>query len=56
MDLTEKVKMFALDSGADIVGVVSVEHLENVIPNEQRPLRLLKTGRSVISYGVHVLR
>ena len=56
MDLTKKVKMFALDSGADIVGVVSVEHLENVIPNEQRPLRLLKTGRSVISYGVHVLR
>lgn len=56
MNLTEKVKDFTLEAGADIVGAVSVEHLEEVTPTEQKPLKLLKTGRSVISYGVHVLR
>lgn len=56
MDLTEKVKVFILEAGADIVGVVSVKHLEEVIPTDQKPLKLLKAGRSVIVYGVHVLR
>ena len=56
MDLTEKVKNFTLEVGADIVGVVLVEHLEEVTPTERKPLKLLKTGRSVVSYGVHVLR
>ncbi len=56
MDLTRKVKKFTLESGADIAGVVSVEHLEKIIPTEQKPLKLLKNGRSVVSYGVHMLR
>ncbi|MBW2742097.1 MAG: epoxyqueuosine reductase [Deltaproteobacteria bacterium] len=56
MNLTEKVKDFTLGAGADIVGVVSVEHIEDVTPNKQKPLKLLKTGRSIISYGVHMLQ
>lgn len=56
MDLTKNVKDFTLKSGADIAGVVSVKHLDSVIPTEQTPSKLLKTGKSVISYGVHMLR
>ena len=56
MDMAEKVKNFTLEAGADIVGVVSVEHMEEVTPTEQRPLKLLKTGRSIVAYGVHMLQ
>ena len=56
MELTKAVKEFALGIGADIVGVVSVEHLEKVTPTDQKPLKLLSSGKSVISYGVHMLR
>lgn len=56
MDLTERIKEFTLGVGADIVGYGSVEHLEMITPTEQRPRNLLRTGESVIAYGVHILR
>ena len=56
MELTKAVKKFALGIGADIVGVGSVERLEKVTPTDQKPLKLLSSGKSVISYGVHMLR
>ncbi len=56
MELTEAVKEFTVGIGADIVGVVSVAHLEEVTPTEQKPLRLLKSGKSVVVFGVHLLR
>ena len=55
-DLTRKVKEFATEVGAHIVGIVSVDQLEAVTPTEQTPLKLLKSGKSVIAYGVPVLR
>lgn len=42
MNLTERVKKFTLEVGADIAGVVLVEHLKEVTPTEQKPLKLLK--------------
>ncbi len=56
MDLTEQVKQFTFNAGADIVGVVSVEHLEKITPTDQKPLKLLETGKSVIAYGIPLLR
>ena len=55
MDLTAIVKDFTLGAGADIVGITPVDHLEAVTPTEQKPLGLLKAGKSVIAYGLHAL-
>lgn len=50
--LTEQIKQFAIEAGADLVGVASVEHLENAIPTEWKPRRWLKEGKSVISLAI----
>jgi epoxyqueuosine reductase QueG len=56
MDLTEKVKEFCLKAGADIVGVSSVARLEEITPTARKPLALLKSAKSVVAFGVHLLR
>jgi epoxyqueuosine reductase QueG len=53
--LTQEIKDFTLGAGADIVGVVSVDHLEQVIPSDWKPRRWFKEGQSVISFGIGAL-
>jgi len=55
-DLKRKVKKFAIEAGAHIVGIVSINRLETVIPTEKTPLKLLNSGKSVIAYGIPLLR
>lgn len=50
--LTNEIKQYAIEAGADLVGVASVEHLEQVIPTEWKPRRWLKEGQSVISLAI----
>ncbi len=53
--LTQQIKDYALDSGADLVGIASVEHLEQAIPTDWKPRRWLSEGKSVISFGIGAL-
>ena len=51
-----KVKKVAIEAGAHIVGIASVNQLEAVTPTEKTPLKLLNSGKSVIAYGIPLLR
>jgi hypothetical protein len=42
-DLKQKVKKNAVEAGAHIVGIVSVNQLEAVTPTEKTPLTLLNS-------------
>jgi len=54
--LKAAVKAFALEQGADLVGVASTAHLDRVIPTEYKPSRLWPSARSAISMGKALLR
>lgn len=51
-EITQEIKQYALEVGADLVGIASVEHLEGVIPTDWKPRRWLKEGKSVISIAI----
>ena len=53
--VTQGVKQYALEAGADLVGVATVEHLERAIPTEWKPRSWLREGRSVISFAICAL-
>lgn len=55
-DLTRKVKALAVEAGAQIAGIVSVDQLEAVTPTEKTPLKLIESGKSVVAYGIPLLR
>ncbi|MDO8690201.1 MAG: hypothetical protein Q7R39_09380 [Dehalococcoidia bacterium] len=52
---TQQVKQYAVEAGADLVGIASVEHLEEVIPTDWKPRRWLKEGESVVSFAIGAL-
>lgn len=54
--ITNEIKGYTLQYGADLVGVASVDRLEQIIPSEQKPGRLLQGAKSVVSYGLGMLR
>ena len=51
---TSEVKRFALEKGADLVGIASVERFREY-PQDRQPEQLLKNAKSVIVVGVRVL-
>jgi len=55
-NFTEKVKELAMSLGAGIVGIASMERLERITPTGKVPSNLLEDGRSVVVYGVPLLR
>jgi hypothetical protein len=55
-NFTEKVKELAISLGAGIVGIASIERLERITPTGKVPSNLLEDGRSVVVYGVPLLR
>jgi epoxyqueuosine reductase len=55
MDLTQKVKHFALEQlGASVVGVTGIDRFEDA-PRGHRPQDLLSEARSVVVLGVQLL-
>jgi len=55
-NFTEKVKKLVTSLGAGIVGIASVENLEKVTPTNKIPSNLLEDCRSVVVYGIPLLR
>ncbi|HEX3018951.1 MAG TPA: hypothetical protein VHP36_01555 [Chitinispirillaceae bacterium] len=49
------IKQFAIDKGADLVGIASVDRF-NSYPDERKPDVLLSDAKSVIAVGVRVLK
>jgi len=52
---SELVKRLAIEKGADLVGIASIDRFASC-PNDRRPELLLPSARSVIVVGVRVLR
>lgn len=55
LNLTEDVKRIALEAGADIVGVASINRFEHA-PKQLHPHTILGSTRSVIAMGVRMVR
>ncbi len=53
--LTQQVKEYAVEAGADLVGIASVEHLQEVIPTDWKPRRWLEEAESVVSFAIGAL-
>ena len=49
--LAGRVKQFALDTGADVVGIAPVERWDKDVPEGHRPVDVLPGARSVIVVG-----
>ncbi len=52
-NLTETLKGFARENGADIVGIASLDRLENA-PQGHRPRDYFKDTKSVVSFGIRM--
>jgi epoxyqueuosine reductase len=54
-DITDKIKSVAMDSGADIVGIASIDAIPDSVP----PLpvtKMMPSARSVVVFGIPMLR
>lgn len=54
-EITDKVKSVAMDSGADIVGIASIDAIPDSVP----PLpvtKMMSTARTVVVFGIPMLR
>ena len=54
-DLTAAVKSVALEAGADLVGVASIDRFDNA-PKEYHPRGIFSKTNSVIALGCRMLR
>lgn len=52
---TSTVKSYALREGADLVGIASVDILNDLAPEEYRPSDFLPDAKSIVVMGVHFI-
>ena len=55
MDITTSIKEYILSEGASLVGIAPVSRFEGA-PVGHRPLDLLPTAKSVISFGIRLVQ
>lgn len=51
-NLTEKIKQFAYENGADLVGISGMERFKNA-PIKMSPAGIMPTAKSVIVCAIH---